>query len=300
MHLPFQCMLLATLLLSNSTAALRLPSFRNLRRVMSSKTTYNGICLGLPPTTVLSPLSSPLILATGSKTRALIVNSMSLPYTLHTIPIDERNIGYDLRALGTVASATALVSLLSQSKATPILQSLTSNTIPDFNSPTALILTSDQVATHPTLGILEKAQSLEEAQTFFDAYKAVPCVTTVGAVRITHWPSQVSVVTTFEATVTFGEGRMAAYDAYGGGGGGEGRLLRDLGEGGAPILECAGALMIENPIVKTFIDEVAGGEDSVLGLRRESLVVALNKCQEKVRRREEEEEEAVKSNLLKF
>ena len=178
--------------------------------------------------------------------------------------------------MGTIESATALVSLLSKEKASPVLHALAAHSVPGFKGNAAIVLTADQVVAHPTLGILEKPANKEEAQAFVDSYKVVPTVTTVGAVRATHWPSGATVVKTFLGVVDFDGERMAAGDGEGGG-----EILRKLEEVKAPVLECAGGLMIENELIRSFIVKVEGGEDSVLGLSRESLVRALKECEER-------------------
>ena len=147
--------------------------------------------------------------------------------------------------------------------------------MPDDGKP-AFVLTADQVVTHPTLGILEKPLDMIEAEKFMTAYSDVPEVTTVGSVMLTHFPSMESVVRVFEATVKFDGAKLgSAMDA-------KPSLLERLVESGAPVMKCAGGLMIENPLVKEFITHCEGGEDAVLGLSRGSVVECLREMRERL------------------
>ena len=99
------------------------------------------------------------------------------------------------------------------------------------------------------------------------AYASTPSVTTVGSVMLTHFPSLRSSLRTFEATVLFDGPKLTA-DLEGEGP----NLLDRLVESGAPVMHCAGGLMVENPLVREFVVGVEGGEDAVLGLARTSVL----------------------------
>lgn len=45
-------------------------------------------------------------------------------------------------------------------------------------------------------------------------------------------------------------------------------LVQKLLDDNAPILSCAGGLMIEHPFVKEYIKEIDGSEDGVMGLSK--------------------------------
>jgi len=53
-------------------------------------------------------------------------------------------------------------------------------------------------------------------------------------------------------------------------------LVQALLNEGAPIMSCAGGLMVEHPLVKTHIDRIEGTEDSVMGLSKNLVLRLLN------------------------
>ena len=186
--------------------------------------------------------------------------------------------GNELRSIGTIKSALSLVSTLASLKSVPVVEAVQGD---------GIVVTCDQVVTHPTMGILEKPVDLDEARTFMDGYRDVPKVTTVGSVRCTHVETGLATVETFTATVTFDPVLLRRDEEERLAGKGKG-ILEELVESNAPVLKCAGGLMIENPIVKKFIVDTVGGEDAVLGLSRRSTVKALKELNEKIRTWKEE------------
>jgi len=116
--------------------------------------------------------------------------------------------------------------------------------------------------------ILEKPDSVEEAKRFVEGYASEPC-RTVGSCVLTHLPSgiQVSGVDTatihFQPTIT-------------------GELVERLLQDDAPILSCAGGLMIEHPLVREHIERIDGTEDSVMGLSKCLVKRLLDELKEKL------------------
>lgn len=51
----------------------------------------------------------------------------------------------------------------------------------------------------------------------------------------------------------------------------KGDLLAD----DAPVLKCAGGLMIEHPLVQAHVDRVDGSQDSVMGLDKDTVTELL-------------------------
>ena len=49
----------------------------------------------------------------------------------------------------------------------------------------------------------------------------------------------------------------------------DGELVDRLLQEDAPILSCAGGLMVEHPLVREHIDRIDGAEDSVMGLSKD-------------------------------
>ena len=123
-----------------------------------------------------------------------------------------------------------------------------------------VILTGDQVITCDDT-ILEKPVDVAEAKRFVNMYASHP-PSTVGSVVLTHYPSGITVEGTDTATIYFTEsvGHIDAasnQDLVD-------RMLKD----DAPILSCAGGLMIEHPMVREHVEKIDGTEDSVMGLSK--------------------------------
>mmetsp|Transcript_14673 Transcript_14673/g.29193 ORF Transcript_14673/g.29193 Transcript_14673/m.29193 type:complete len:290 (+) Transcript_14673:23-892(+) len=240
----------------------------------SSSSVFRGVNLGptLSPhhTSVASRFATApaltLVLSSGSSTRRMILDSIPLDYKVHVSPVDERGVGVELREEGSKESARKLVEMLAAIKRGGVLEDLEAGRVEGVEGG-CVVLTADQVVTHPDLGILEKPLNLSEASTFMSAYASTPSVTTVGSVMLTHFPSLRSSLRTFEATVLFDGPKLTA-DLEGEGP----NLLDRLVESGAPVMHCAGGLMVENPLVREFVVGVEGGEDAVLGLARTSVL----------------------------
>lgn len=258
----------------------------------------------IDPLTALD-LPSPLILGSGSFTRKLILKEMNVPFVLKVKPIDE----YEIGIREDESYAKNLVMTLAKAKADALIQGLigtnsihhdgnykngthtstcSSNTtttspttatnneevdgddkfnlqLPDY-TPTKeyIVLTADQVVTCNNQ-ILEKPTSIEEAHTFIKQYGNHP-PQTVGSVVLTHLPSKKQVSGIDISTISF---KAAIQDDC------ETLVEKLLGDD-APILSCAGGLMVEHPFVKEYIVNIDGSEDGVMGLSK-ALVVKLLK-----------------------
>lgn len=77
-------------------------------------------------------------------------------------------------------------------------------------------------------------------------YASEPC-STVGSVVLTHLPSGLQVSGVDTATIHF----KPTID---------GDLVDRLLQEDAPILSCAGGLMVEHPLVREHIDRIDGGQ----------------------------------------
>ena len=151
-----------------------------------------------------------------------------------------------------------------------------------------LVLTGDQVVTHND-EILEKPESIEEAKDFVRRYGQSP-PSTVGSCVITHIPSMIQVSGVDTATIHFKPSISSSFSSTssttsdsGEKGDNEGEeeesstskkqktndLIDRLLEDDAPVLSCAGGLMIEHPYVKEHLDYIDGTEDSVMGLSKD-------------------------------
>ena len=212
----------------------------------------------------------------------MILSSLDIPYTVKVKEIDERSIGKDIRQRGTKEDARELVAMLARAKRDALTPIILSDLSSSENEGGVLLATGDQVVTHEDMGILEKPLTITEASQFMEGYRRVPKVTTVGSFLLTHYPSGIEVCSVFEASVLFHQDRLKKDEEERLGGMRKG-LLEELVESGAPVLKCAGGLMVENEIVKNFIKEVHGGEDAVLGLSRKAVLECIEVMDGKLR-----------------
>ncbi len=204
-------------------------------------------------------LPSPLILGSGSFTRKLILKEMNIPYILKVRPIDERIIG-DRR---DGSDPKKLVMTLARAKGEHLIQGLLDNdnngadsvgkeesvmeekfnlNIDALGMKEYIVLTADQVVTCNN-SILEKPDSINQAKSFVKKYGTSP-PSTVGAVMLTHLPSGISVSGVDTAQINFSQmlskddcnedGKVGLADD----------LIDRLVENGAPVMSCAGGLMV--------------------------------------------------------
>jgi len=216
-------------------------------------------------------LPLPIILGSGSLTRKLILGQMNINFFVHVKPIDEKSIGERSHGSSpeelvlTVAKAKAvnlIRALLDEDK--EILSTLSRSRLRNVHDASMddgfIILTADQVVTHNG-SILEKPESHEQAIEFVQKYAMHPPAT-VGSVVLTHLPSQCQVSGIDVSTIYF-KPTIANCDLVP-------RLLGD----GAPVMNCAGGLMIEHPWVQEHVEKIDGSIDGVMGLSK-SLVLRL-------------------------
>jgi septum formation protein len=223
-------------------------------------------------------LPSPLILGSASFTRKLILKEMGIPFRIVVRPIDEQSLGD--RSLDPPHE---LVMNLATAKMEHLVREIRAgrcdDELPDRPCPESevgvsqqeyVVLTGDQVVTCNG-DILEKPRSVEEAREMVSRYATHP-PSTVGSVVLTHLPSghQVSGVDT--ATIHFAPTIS---------GGLVDRLLED---GNAPVLSCAGGLMVEHPKVREHLVRIEGTEDSVMGLSKDLVVRLLSELAQSLER----------------
>ena len=119
----------------------------------------------------------------------------------------------------------------------------------------------DQVVTFEGR-VREKPADLDEARRFAQSYSGRSC-STVGCVithDILHGTRRVAV---HEATVSFGEFPPTLVDDI---------LASD---DGPVVLQCAGGLMVEHPLLRPHVRGVEGGVDSIMGLSTTTLAEQL-------------------------
>ncbi len=216
-------------------------------------------------------LPAPLLLGSASFTRRLILSEMNVPYAKLVRPIDERGIG------NRGGDPGELVMTLAHAKMDRLVEEILGGNcadelpIPaeDDGGRAWVVLTADQVVTHGGR-VLEKPDSVEEARAFVAGYADGGPVSTHGACVLAHLPSGLRASGVDTASVRFGR-TVAGSDLVD-------RLLRE----GAPILGCAGGLMIEHPLVREHVVRIDGTEDSIMGLSKDLVERLLEELKEKL------------------
>ena len=217
-------------------------------------------------------LPAPLLLGSASFTRKLILKEMGIPFHVLVRPIDEKSLGDRSRD----AAPSNLVLTIAQAKMDRLVEEIKAGNCRD-DLPTKddktnswIVLTGDQVVTCNG-AILEKPESVEQAKEFVRNYALHP-PSTVGSCVLTHLPSGIRVSGVDTATIYFRSDLPAANLVD--------HLLQD---DNAPILSCAGGLMVEHPLVREYIERIDGTEDSVMGLSKELVQKLLEKLADKLK-----------------
>jgi septum formation protein len=232
--------------------------FNSAANIMTDTTTSNDPLQGLP---------QPLILGSASFTRKLILREMGINFAIIVRPIDEGALGSretdtpeELVRTLSHAKMDHLVSEIEAGRCNDDLPARTEDGKQDW-----IILTADQVVTCNGK-ILEKPVDVHQAKQFVAQYGRYPC-STVGNVVLTHWPSRISVSGLHVATIHFSPTLTEAAAS---------RLVDDLLKDNAPVLSCAGGLMVEHPLTRQYIDRMEGSEDSVMGLDKQTVANLLD------------------------
>ena len=185
---------------------------------------------------------------------------MGIEYQKVVRPIDEKGLGD--RSKDAPAD---LVLTLAKAKMDHLVNEIKAGRckedMPQNNNKEWVVLTGDQVVTCDGM-ILEKPESIEEAKEFVARYAQSP-PSTVGSCVLTHLPSGIQVSGVDTATINFKP--TVPID-----------LIDNLLKDDAPVLSCAGGLMIEHPLVREHVEHIDGTEDSVMGLSK-ALVLKLLK-----------------------
>ena len=185
-----------------------------------------------------------LVLGSSSSSRRAILQAAGVPYAVEAANIDEKALRRP--------TPEALVLALSEAKAAAILPRLAGR--PGHT----LLITCDQVVVHRGR-ILEKPESVEEARAFIAGYSR-DCCSTVGGLRVTDVRSGRFAESLDVATVVF--------DAI------PPHVVESLVAEEA-VLWCAGALMVESPLIAPHVTRIEGGMDSVQGLGMATLTRLL-------------------------
>jgi len=221
----------------------------------------------------VNPFKAPLLLGSASYSRRYILDQHKIPFTKCARPIDEKALGDRL-----ADAPSDLVTQLATAKMEHLLNEMAHGNCAnemkqakkEFDTPNDefLVLTADQVVVCRNQ-ILEKPESVEQAIEFCSQYPQ-HAPSTVGALVLAHWPSRTTVAGVDMATIHF-----APFDAK--------SLVQQLVvEQDAPILSCAGGLMVEHELVQPLVT-LEGTQDSVMGLSVDLLERLLHELYEKVK-----------------
>lgn len=215
-------------------------------------------------------LPSPLILGSASFTRKLILKEMGVKYSIVVRAIDEKSLGDRSQD-----APSDLVTTLAKAKMDHLVKEIVAGNcnddLPSTEQTSWIVLTGDQVVTCNG-AILEKPESIQEAKEFVAQYASHP-PSTVGSCVLTHVPSGVTVAGVDTATIHF---RSSIPD----------NLIDLLLKDDAPILSCAGGLMVEHPLVKENIVRIDGTEDSVMGLSKDLVLRLLKELSEELKKKD--------------
>jgi septum formation protein len=228
-------------------------------------------------------LPQPLILGSESFTRKLILKEgMGIDFVNLVRPIDEKQVGGHHR---TERSPHDLVHTIAHAKMDHLLSEILAGNCEDELRPVRstdssscsngtagyVVLTADQVVTCNGR-ILEKPDSIAQAKEFVSRYgEGHPC-STVGCIVIAHVPSWMRVSDHHVATVHFTRALQGDASA----------VVDALLQQGAPILSCAGGLMIEHELTQQYVDRIEGTQDSIMGLSKDTVRALLNELRTKL------------------
>lgn len=111
---------------------------------------------------------------------------------------------------------------------------------------------------------MEKPESIEQAREYINGYSRSPA-STVGSTIVTNMSTGSSVECVDETSIVFTQISAECVEAL-------------LAEG--EVMWCAGALMVENPLLVPFITGMEGEIDAVMGLCKESVMRGIVECAE--------------------
>ncbi|GAB0496535.1 hypothetical protein MMPV_007848 [Pyropia vietnamensis] len=191
-----------------------------------------------------------LILGSSSPSRRSILAAMGHPDPL------VRPAGIDEKAI-RAEDPRELVSALAHAKADAVLASLAADPPPPLPSPTdadgrravTLLLTGDQVVVHEGR-VREKPLTPDDVREYVTGYASAPAVT-IGATVVTD----VATGRRWEGADR-AEVHLRPLPA---------EAITALIEDGA-VFGCAGALMVEHPIVAPYVERMVGDDTAVRGL----------------------------------
>ncbi|DBB06592.1 TPA: hypothetical protein ACH3X1_012121 [Trebouxia sp. C0004] len=191
---------------------------------------------------------SRIILGSSSYSRQGIMKELAQEYGFEydtaTADIDEQSLG------DRTSDPAELVTLLAQAKADAIYDRL--------ETKRGLLLTCDQVVIYQGR-VREKPASTQQAKEFIHGYSEYPAGT-VGCTMCTDLESRQSFKAVDTTWTHFRKIPAEVVDQM-------------VDEG--TVMKCAGALMIENPLLTPFITQFQGTKDAIMGLPKSTVFVLV-------------------------
>jgi septum formation protein len=178
------------------------------------------------------------------------MDKLGIAYEVKKADINEKLVGD--RSSGTIDNAKTLVLEVAEAKMNGIL----ANYANELHG--RVLLCADQVVVCNNR-ILEKPSNELEAREFLRLYDSFPC-STVGSIILCDTSNGKRLYSVDVVNIYFKPFRRDVIDA-----------LIDEGI----VYNCAGALMIEHPLVIPFISNIDGSLDSVMGLNPDHLLSML-------------------------
>ena len=200
-----------------------------------------------------------IILGSGSKSRLDIIEAEGYQVQVIKADIDEKSIGSRKDA----SAADALVSAIAIAKADTILENLKAQASFQDLDKSTILLTADQVVVHKS-EILEKPNDIEQARKYIESYVNNQC-STVGSIVLTNVMSGKRTYGVAKSTIYFGAIPNDVVE----------KLLQE-----PMVLNCAGGLMVEHPLVQPYIVQVDGSYNSLMGLCTDLLNTLLRELED--------------------
>jgi septum formation protein len=180
------------------------------------------------------------ILGSGSKTRRDILSELGINPEIILPQIDEKLIGD--RTIGS--NPKELVSMIGIAKSDDILQRLK-------DRKGHYLITGDQVVVFNNK-ILEKPVNIDEARYFINNYRNSSC-STVGSIVLTNIDDGKRLTGIDTSTIYYSDIPKNVVESL---------LLN------SEVLNCAGGLMVESPLLQPYIKEIVGTQDGLMGFSK--------------------------------
>ncbi|XP_042008407.1 7-methyl-GTP pyrophosphatase-like isoform X2 [Salvia splendens] len=185
-----------------------------------------------------------IILGSSSVARKKIMADMGFKFTTMSADIDEKAIRKE--------KAKDLVMTLAEAKADAIIGKLENLGNEEKDAKPTVVVSADTVVVYEGV-IREKPSSKEEARQFIKGYSGGHAAT-VSSVLVTNLSNGSRKGGWDKVEIHFHDIPEEVIE----------KLIEE-----APVLNVAGGLIIEHPLVVPYVKEVVGGTDSVMGLPKD-------------------------------